>query len=96
MKPRVKVKAISRWTAEIIPIDLEPDEVVQALISMLDLAERGEIVSVAVAASHRDGAPATCYCLGRNPGALIGALHIVTDRVAMVFRSDYPEITNGY
>lgn len=82
MKPRVKVKDGRRWTAEVVPLTRHVDEdVVYALQNMLAEAEAGGIAAIALAAVRPSGCVATCYAMGSEAPALIGALHVMTDRV---------------
>jgi len=61
-----------------------PDEDVLTLCrALLELAERGEVASVAVALHGPDGSTSTAiaYVDGINPSALIGAVETVKARV---------------
>lgn len=80
-KLRVRVRA-GGHLGEVVPImPRSPDEVWQAISSIQELAERGEIAGIAIAASLHDGGVTTCYALGERAFTLMAAIRQVERRV---------------
>lgn len=57
------------------------ETVIAALESMLALAKRGDLDSVAIAATHSDSSFTTSYSADINPHALLGAIEVLKLRV---------------
>lgn len=64
-----------------IPKSVTSDEIQALLERMVELAEESEITDIAVACMFRDKSSSTVFHIGFDPIGLLGALHVVQQRV---------------
>lgn len=66
----------------VVPIAPKSDDQVWACLGNIqEVAERGELSGIAIAATHHDGSVSTCYAMGENVYTLIGAIRQIGRRV---------------
>lgn len=87
-KPRVRVKAPMVYVRPgerlgvVVPImPRSDDKVWECLGNMQEVAERGELSGIAIAATHHDGSVSTCFAIGNNIYTLVGAIRQIGRRV---------------
>lgn len=85
MKPRVRVKAGRQKSATVlrlVPPSTQSDpQIIAHIETLLEMANRGELNSVAIAASRHDGGFTTAY--HGWAGNLLGPISVVQYRVLM-------------
>lgn len=83
MKPRYRVKASSRPCHVVVPFAPTADQdVTEAIATISEMAAAGEIVSVGIAASRRDGGVTTAFVSGRHLFPLTGAVRVLDRRLS--------------
>ena len=83
MKPRYRVKASSRPCHVVVPFAPTADQdVTEAIATISEMVAAGEIVSIGIAATRRNGGITTAFVCGRHLFPLMGAVRVLDRRLS--------------
>ena len=94
-KPRIRVKAQSVQIRDggrlgvVVPFKMETlPSVYQAIASILEHVEAGEVDGIAIAVTYHSGGSGSCWGPGPNRMTLLGEMQALTHRLASEIHAD--------